>query len=258
MKPKISIITITYNSEKTLDETIKSVVSQNYENLEYLIIDGGSTDNTLKIVEHYRDQLAFVISEPDRGISDAFNKGIRYATGDIIGIINSDDLLLPGALKELANSYEEGVDVYRGNVILWDEDKNTKLSTKPTMEFPLYAFIKSVCHQATFVTKSAYDRWGGFKLDFRYMMDADLLHRLYIKGARFKHIDKDMAVFRLGGVTSDNWKNKIGEVMQVVIVNGGSKCLAQWMCFKFAIRERAKKLAYNLLGETFTRKLRYK
>ena len=102
--PKISIITITFNSEKTLEETIESVLSQNYPNLEYLIIDGGSSDGTLEIVKRYKDKIDFVISEPDRGISDAFNKGIRYATGEIVGIINSDDLLLPDALHKVAEN----------------------------------------------------------------------------------------------------------------------------------------------------------
>ena len=88
--PKISIVTITYNSEKTLEETIQSVVSQEYNNFEYLIIDGGSTDHTLDIVNKYRDKIAVVVSETDKGISDAFNKGIRLATGEIIGIINSE------------------------------------------------------------------------------------------------------------------------------------------------------------------------
>ena len=82
MTPKISIITISFNSEKTIEETIKSVVSQNYANLEYVIIDGGSTDHTLEIVERYRNKITTVISEPDKGISDAFNKGIKNGTGD--------------------------------------------------------------------------------------------------------------------------------------------------------------------------------
>lgn len=103
MIPKISIVTITYNSEKTLEETILSVVNQNYCNLEYLIIDGGSKDSTLKIEDKYRDKISFVISEPDKGIIDAFNKGIKYASGDIIGIINSDDILCDGALQAIAD-----------------------------------------------------------------------------------------------------------------------------------------------------------
>ena len=101
---KISIITITYNSERTVEETLKSVISQAYPKLEYIIVDGASKDKTLDVVAKYKDSIARIISEPDKGIADAFNKGIRMATGDLIGIINSDDLLLPGALRKMAES----------------------------------------------------------------------------------------------------------------------------------------------------------
>ena len=123
MQPKISIVTITFNSENTVEETIKSVISQDYSNLEYIIIDGASTDRTLEVVNKYRDRIARIVSEPDKGISDAFNKGIRYATGDVIGIINSDDILLPGALQAVAAAYEEGVGVYRGNICTGNHQK---------------------------------------------------------------------------------------------------------------------------------------
>ena len=101
MKPKISVITITFNSAATLEETILSVTSQDYPDLEYVIIDGGSTDGTLDIIRKYQDKIQIVVSEPDRGISDAFNKGIARATGEIVGIINSDDILLPAPGTEV-------------------------------------------------------------------------------------------------------------------------------------------------------------
>ena len=115
--PRISIVTITYNSAATLEETIRSVTMQDYPALEYVIIDGGSTDGTLDIVQKYKDQIQVVVSEPDKGISDAFNKGVSRATGEIIGIINSDDILLPGALQEVAAAYDPQVDVYSGLIL---------------------------------------------------------------------------------------------------------------------------------------------
>ena len=102
MGTRITIITISFNSEKTLEQTIKSVVGQGYDNLEYIIIDGGSTDGTLDIVNRYRNYITVVVSEKDTGISDAFNKGIVRASGEVIGIINSDDLLADGALAALS------------------------------------------------------------------------------------------------------------------------------------------------------------
>ena len=100
-KPIISIVTICYNSAATIEETMQSVIGQGYPLLDYVIIDGGSTDGTLDIVERYKDKLGYFCSEPDNGISDAFNKGIKNAKGDVICMINSDDILLPGALELL-------------------------------------------------------------------------------------------------------------------------------------------------------------
>ena len=258
MNPKISIITITYNSEKTLEYTIKSVISQEYDNLEYLIIDGGSTDKTLQIIDEYRDNISYVVSEPDKGISDAFNKGIKAATGEIIGIINSDDVLLPGALQTIANNYEEGIDVYRGNTIIWDDINDAKLSTKPTMRFPIGRMIKSVCHQSTFVTKSTYDRYGLFNVNYKYMMDADLLHRMYLGGAKFKYIDCDLAMFRLGGVTDSDYKKKLPEYRDMMISNGLSPIIAELEIVRFSIYNYIKKFLFAILGPNKARKLRYK
>lgn len=258
MNPIISIITITYNSEKTLEETILSVINQNYENLEYLIIDGGSKDGTLDIVNKYRDKIAYVVSEPDKGISDAFNKGIKAATGEIIGIINSDDILCEGALQSIANNYDPSVDVYRGNIVIWNEEENSKLSIKPTMKFPIDKPIKSVAHQGTFVTKHAYEVYGCYREDFRYMMDADVLHRFYLNGAEFKYVNHDMGLFRLGGVTNDDWKRKIPEKKKLIRVNGGSEWLVFWSIVEFVSRNILKSIGYTILGGSLTRKIRYK
>lgn len=234
MTPKISIITISFNSEKTIEETIKSVVSQDYANLEYVIIDGGSTDHTLEIVEKYRNKITTVISEPDKGISDAFNKGIKQATGEIIGIINSDDVLLPGALQAVAAAYEPGVSVYRGNVLIWDND--TKITAYPSMKFPLHTFKKRiVCHQGTFITKEAYERYNGYKTHFRYMMDAELLVRLYEGGEKFKYIPADLAMFRIGGVTSSSFLKKTGEIERFFRENGASLLYAKTHVLLFII-----------------------
>lgn len=234
MTPKISIITISFNSEKTIEETIKSVVSQNYANLEYVIIDGGSTDHTLEIVEKYRDKIATIISEPDKGISDAFNKGIKHATGEIIGIINSDDVLLPNALQAVAAAYEPGTSVYRGNILIWDND--TRIRAYPSMEFPLHTFKKRiVCHQGTFITKAAYEKHNGYKTHFRYMMDAELLVRLYEGGEKFKYIATDLAMFRIGGVTSSSFLKKTGEIERFFRENGASPLYAKTHVLLFII-----------------------
>lgn len=255
---KISIITITYNSEKTLEQTIKSVVDQGYANLEYIIIDGGSKDGTLDIVNKYRDKIAVVVSEKDNGISDAFNKGIKRATGDVIGIINSDDLLAEGALKALSEAFEDNIDVYRGNLLIWDDTNGTQYVNIPTMHFDIKRNLLSVCHPSTFISRKAYDKWGVYNVDMRYMMDADILFRFYRKGATFKHIDRSLAIFRLGGVTSDNWKKKIPEYKKVLKDNGAS----DWEIFKrmsvYKVRNNLKTILFKLLGPEKSRDLFYK
>ena len=105
---KISIITVCYNSQDTLEDTIQSVLNQDYQNIEYIIVDGKSTDNTLKIIEKYQDKITKVISEPDKGLYDAINKGIKNASGEIVGIINSDDVLAyKSAVSDIAQTFEQ-------------------------------------------------------------------------------------------------------------------------------------------------------
>ena len=256
--PKISIITITYNSEKTLEQTIQSVISQNYDNLEYLIIDGGSTDHTLDIVNKYRNNIAVMVSEPDNGISDAFNKGIERATGEIIGIINSDDLLCPNALSAVAAAYEATVDVYRGNTQYWDEQNGITYRGIPSMEFPANHILpKSVCHQSTFVTKAAYTKCGGFRTDFRYSMDYDLLVRFYQKSTKWKYINIDLAISRMGGVTDQTsfWKKR-KEVYSIVVANGGSKWYAYGNELYFLWYQTFKKILF-LFGRNRIQRLKY-
>jgi len=121
---KVSLITISYNSGSSIEHAIQSVLAQDYPNIEYIIVDGCSTDNTMDIVNHYRDKISIVVSEPDQGISDAFNKGIELATGKLIGIVNSDDKLVEGAISNLVSEYEEGIDIYRGNLLIQNPGSN--------------------------------------------------------------------------------------------------------------------------------------
>lgn len=253
LNPKISIITITYNSGKTLEETIKSVVSQNYDNLEYVIIDGGSKDNTLKIIDKYQDKIAVVVSEPDKGISDAFNKGIRKATGEIIGIINSDDLLLPGALEALAENYDEEIDVYRGRLLINNSRTGfTYSSGKPTLICPVNSYLKlNVCHPSTFICKKAYDRVGLYKTDVKYVMDIDMLFRLTRAGCKFKYVPQELALFNIGGATSSAFYKKVSERYRVIRENEGSVCLGLYVAIRCMIKDIVKLILDTLFGENF-------
>jgi len=201
---KISIITITYNSEKTLEDTIKSIAAQRYKELEYLIIDGGSTDQTLEIVKRNTAVVTHWISEPDRGISDAFNKGIRMATGDVIGIINSDDLLAENALRNIAENMSSDTEVFYCNAIYFSENQQ-KFRVKPHDNIDDLRKCMALVHPATFVRKSAYEKYGDFDLSYTCIMDRELLLRMYLGGAKFQFFDADLAWMRLDGVSMKNY-----------------------------------------------------
>ncbi len=255
--PKISIITVSFNSESTIEETLKSITSQDYDNLEYLIIDGGSTDSTLSIVDKYKARIARVVSEKDKGISDAFNKGISLATGDIIGIINSDDIMQPGTLRRLSEEYEESIDIYRMNVLIWNPVTDQKFQEIPSMSFPVTPLSIHVSHQGTFVSKSAYQRYGVFDVRLRYVMDRDFLTRCYQKGATFKYIDHDSSLYRMGGATGTRISQKKTDYIRLVRNNGGSALRAH-LYYAYLYAFDICKRILNLFGEDFKRKLRYR
>lgn len=223
MIPKISIVTIAYNCEKEIEETILSVINQQYENKEYIVVDGASKDGTMSVVNKYRDKIDVIISEPDKGRSDAFNKGIAHASGDYIVMINAGDLLAEDALNKFAKNYVPGYDVIKGNTIRWNEETGFKSIEYPVIHYPAIPFNFLICHQSTYISKKAYEQYGGYGLDYHVAMDFDLMLRFTQKGAKFKKIDEDLAVFRMGGVSQTAGKRRYDEMKKAMLSNGHSK-----------------------------------
>lgn len=221
--PKISIVTIAYNCENEIEETILSVINQQYDNKEYLIIDGASKDGTMDVVNKYRDKIDVIISEPDKGRSDAFNKGISHATGDYIVMMNAGDLLADDALNKFARNYEPGYDVIKGNTIRWNEKTGFKSIEHPVIEYPEIPFNFLVCHQSTYISKSAYERFGGYGIDYKIVMDFELMLRFSRNKAKFKKIDADLAVFRMGGISQTSSPKRINEMKRAMLENGHGK-----------------------------------
>lgn len=255
--PRITVVTIAYNSVATIEKTISSVVSQDYANKEYIVVDGGSDDGTQSVVERYRPSIDVFISEKDKGRSDAFNKGIRHSTGDLIVMINSDDYMLPGVLSRVADMYEESTDIFCGNLILWNESTGYKCRIKPSLEFPKMPFFCRPAHQGMFISRRLYNQLGGYDINVAYAMDLDFLMRATSAGARFKYMNFDIAVFRLGGATSDSIFRKRKEYLYILKKNGASAFQA-WIFYLFLVVTQTTKKILRLSGFDVVRMLRYK
>lgn len=220
MPLKISIITICYNAEKHIEEAILSVINQPYSNKEYIIIDGGSTDSTLSIIEKYKDKIYRIISEKDRGISDAFNKGIKLASGDLIGICNADDKLVDNALSSIASVYEQGVDIFRFQEFIFNDEKKIRFLLSPT-KIPPIPIHTHLLHMGCWITKNAYQKYGLYDLDFKYCMDYELIRRFLYRGAKEKYYDIPVGMFRGGGVSQSGDKRIEVEKIEVCKRYGG-------------------------------------
>lgn len=196
--PKISIVTPSFNQAEFLEETLCSVLFQRYPNLEYIVIDGGSTDGSVEILERYADRLAYWVSEPDRGQAHAINKGLEKATGDILAYLNSDDVYLPNALATVAQAFTSpGVRWVTGQGLHFG-------ATEGTYEFPPRVprdpveWLKycPIYQPATFWHRSLYEKYGPFDESFHYTMDYEYWVRLKFGGEDCVYVPRPLAAFR--------------------------------------------------------------
>ena len=200
----ISIVTIVFNDVEHIEQTITSVLSQDPKNLEYIIIDGGSTDGTVDVIRKYEDAIAYWSSQKDNGIVDAFNKGIKKATGDITGLVNSGDFLEPDTLKKVSEVFESSnADIIYGDMQYWEKQHKEYIYKA---NHSLLARFMSLNHPAVFVRKEIYNQYGLFDDTYRVAMDYDLMLRFYSKGAKFQYIDTVLSNMTLGGVSDLNWQ----------------------------------------------------
>lgn len=202
---KISLITVTYNSGRTLSATLSSVLSQTYSDIEYIVVDGLSGDNTVSIIEEYsrlfKGKLRF-LSESDKGIYDAMNKGIQMATGDIVGILNSDDLLMDNnVLKDIALAFDCETDAIYGNLYFVRQD-NTNRIVRDWKGSSYKSFTTGwhPAHPTFYVRCEVYEKYGAFDITFDVSADFELMLRLIEKcHIRIKYIDRYMVRMRVGG-----------------------------------------------------------
>jgi glycosyltransferase involved in cell wall biosynthesis len=211
----VSIITVSYNSLKTISDTINSVLSQAYKNIEYIIIDGSSTDGTPDIIKSFGKLISKFVSEPDKGIYDAINKGIKLATGDIIGILNSDDFFYDDfVVEKIVNAFiESDADAVIGDVQFVDPKKTSRIvryySSKKfnPLKFK-YGFMPA--HPSFYAKRGLFKKLGYYKTDYKIAADYELLIRfLNINNIRYKYLEMPFVSMRTGGVSTkslySNW-----------------------------------------------------
>ena len=200
-EPLVSVITICLNTEKTLEQTIQSVINQTYNSIEYLIIDGGSTDSTLDIIRKYDNQIDYWVSEPDGGTSDAINKGIQLSCGALIGILCADDFYEENAVEIIMRAYSADTPkIYHGN--LTRIDAHTGESTflqKPPEDLRKLFQGCAVNTPATFVDRRICKVHGLFDRDYKFADDHEFLLRVFVAGVEFKYIPRNITFMREGG-----------------------------------------------------------
>ena len=239
---KYSIITISFNSKATIEKTILSVINQNYADKEYIIIDGGSTDGTLEIIDKYRDHIDIVVSEKDEGISDAFNKGIRRSKGEFVLLLNSDDVLLDGVLTQVDRLIEADTDVFHTNINYLDEQGRFVTTLKPLLDYNILLYRRmTLNHPGMFIRRVAYEKYGLYDTSYKCVMDRELLTRMYMKGAKFQYAEITTVDFALGGESTVNYiKHAIPEGTRISIRNGTNPVVAYIYAFYRYARTRAK------------------
>jgi len=225
--PLVSIVSVVYNGEKYLEETILSVLNQGYDNIEYIIVDGGSTDGTLDIVKKYELAIDYWVSEPDKGIYDAMNKGLRLATGKYVGFINADDYYVEGAVEKAVFMLQKS----RKDYFIGAAKKvPSNLVAKPIAPLQRGAEYQGMMysHNGAFIPLAVYKQVGLFNLEYKIAADFDMALRIHLSGYEAVSSSDIVVVFREGGA-SDTIKSKY-ENLQIAIKHGRPK-VAAYMSF---------------------------
>ena len=221
-KPLLSIITIVYNGEKYLEETIQSVINQTYDNIEYIIIDGGSTDSTLDIIKRYEEKIDYWVSERDKGIANAFNKGIYLSQGEWIQCLNADDALFDYSVIEMmiANvSHKSNIDFLYGDYrILSNINNDVLIQGSVIFEAKKLIYGHLLPHPALLTCKNYFLKYGIFDESFDIAMDYEWMLR-GISEEKVLHIFKNVTNIRDGGISTTNQKKTIGEILRAIDKN---------------------------------------
>lgn len=246
LSPKISIITPSYNQGQFLEETILSVLNQGYPNLEYIIFDGGSTDESIKILKKYDPYLTYWASEKDKGQTHAINKGFKKATGDLVNWLNSDDMLVKGALKTLAQVFEKhpGADLFFGDYLAVDHASSLLYKRKSAPYNPLALFWgRQLSSQpAVFFKRNLLDRFGFLNENQQFCMDTEFWIRMAGCGALFHQIKKPIGITRVHGGAKTT-------LLQDVLKNEHKKIVRRYNGLaRFSRESRTEDIYYSFMN----------
>jgi len=218
---KISIITVVWNNKKTIKDAIESVLGQTYKDIEYIIIDGASSDGTVEVVKSYGNKISKFLSEPDNGLYDAMNKGIALATGDVVGILNSDDFYIDnGVIERVMKEFEKSQadSVFADLVYVKSDNLNKVVRYYDSSHFTpqKFAYGWMPAHPTFFVRRWVYEKYGLFRTDLKIAADFDILARfLYTHKISYSYMKEVLVKMRLGGVStslSSIWINNIEQL----------------------------------------------
>lgn len=255
--PLVTVITVVRNAEKALEKTISSVLNQTYENIEYIIIDGGSTDGTLDIIRKYDDRVDYWLSEPDQGISDAFNKGVRASSGEFIGLLNADDWLSQDQVEQGVKALQaSSADYVFGDLLLHDEEGRILYRIKGDPDYArlIHSKMPELNHPTVLARKKAYQRIGLFDTNYRYAMDYEWLLRLHAQGGTGMYVKEISAHMGLGGASDSFYRKALKEVRNIAVRYGQNRFRAE-ISYRYRVvkgwgRRRSEKWAPKLLFDS--------
>ena len=250
LKYDFSIITVCFNSVNTIERTIKSVFDQNDVSIEYIIIDGGSTDGTVELIREYEDKLAYWVSEKDEGIYNAMNKGLEIASGKYIAFLNSDDAYNPNVLNSVKLCFEESnADLVHGDLIKerFIDGQIYERVQKP--EFEMILSTMGVNHPATFARASVFKQEGVFDETYKLSSDYDWILRVYLaKKYHFEYLPKALTRFSLRGVSNVDCNSYLETYKIHKHHNTGYQSKRKFLIFKCYLKLLARKLALSFLN----------
>lgn len=236
--PLVSIITVVLNGELFIEQTINSVLQQNYSNIEYIIIDGGSSDNTLNIIKQYETKIDYWQSAKDNGLYFAMNKGISMAKGNIIGILNADDYYTIDTVKNVVESYiQTSADVFHGDISLISNSNPIRI--KPNYDAMFQQ--PSIFHPTCFVKKTVYEAIGAFDTNYKISADYDFLLRCMKNNYTFQYIPQILCYFRYGGMSASCYSNIEGYKIMKKHQTGYHKQVI-WRTVKCYVKTFVKKI----------------